>query len=383
MKSSKSNGLSRLIAFVMIAVLLICAIGFAANGWQSSPNDEPDSGDVGGSADNTDENTDGNTNNNQNQDNTANGENTENTPPEEILPPAPVYINNITGLEISEEENASVPLGYVINPNLPIYGISSSDLSIEFPIENGSTRLLNYTKSSSLLWKIGSVMPTRDYISGMTKFFGGITVSKGNDDIVKYSSYDTTKSSLDLSLYTDCYYIENHTNAYTSKDMLNVALNRNESLQKEGYKTPPYIFSEENTVTGNKEAKSVIIPYSSSSETEFYYSESTGNYLYFKSGTRKVDMLSGKNAAFKNLFILFANATTYEKSEGTELVMDTISGGSGYYFTNGTMTEIKWSVDENGNLSFKTLSGETLTVNKGNAYIGYFKASSSSSVKYF
>ena len=122
------------------------------------------------------------------------------------------------------------------------------------------------------------------------------------------------------------------------------------------------------------------MPFSESDETEFYYSEATGQYLYFKSGTRKVDMLNGKNVAYTNVFTLFANTTTYEKADGSELIIDTTAGGSGYYFSNGYMTEIRWSVDEGGNLKFTTLAGELLTVNRGNSYVGYYKASSSSSV---
>ena len=91
-------------------------------------------------------------------------------------------------------------------------------------------------------------------------------------------------------------------------------------------------------------------------------------------------MLNGKNVAYTNLFILFANTTTYEKSEGTEMVIDTLSGGKGYYLSGGTMTEIYWSVSLEGALEFRTLNGEILTVNRGNSYIGYYKASQMSSV---
>ena len=38
MRSLKLKGITRLISFVLIAVLLIFIIGFAANGWQSQSN---------------------------------------------------------------------------------------------------------------------------------------------------------------------------------------------------------------------------------------------------------------------------------------------------------------------------------------------------------
>ena len=92
-------------------------------------------------------------------------------------------------------------------------------------------------------------------------------------------------------------------------------------------------------------------------------------------------MLTGKNIAFTNLFILFANTTTYETHNGTELVLDNVSGGSGYYISGGQATEIKWRVNDSGDLEFTSLDGEILSVNRGNAYVGYFKASNSLNIK--
>ena len=79
--------------------------------------------------------------------------------------------------------------------------------------------------------------------------------------------------------------------------------------------------------------------------------------------------------------MLFADATTYEKASGTELVMDVMSGGRGYYATKGTLTEFTWALDELGELNFYSLSGERLTVNTGNSYVAFYKASEASSVK--
>ena len=95
-----------------------------------------------------------------------------------------------------------------------------------------------------------------------------------------------------------------------------------------------------------------------------------------------MDMLTGDNISFKNVFILFANATTYENSDGTELVIDTVSGGRGYYISNGGLTEFVWSTTKSGELVFKNLMGETLVVNRGNAYIAYYKASLASDISF-
>jgi hypothetical protein len=145
------------------------------------------------------------------------------------------------------------------------------------------------------------------------------------------------------------------------------------------YKETPFSFSEEE-IFGVGQASAVIIPYSDKNETELYYHEKSGQYVYYKSANRKVDMLTGQNISYKNVFILFADATTYDKSEGSELVIDINSGGKGYYVSGGTYTEFRWQTDISGELSFVTLSGERLKVNPGNSYISYYKASSSSAV---
>ncbi len=372
MKMLKLNSLERLIAFVLITVLLLCVVGFAAGGRQSAPTNEPDSGEVGNNTDNTDENTDGN---NQSTSTTPPSNKDENSNPETNR-----YYNTLTGLEVSEQQYLTCPIGFTVNPELPIYGISSSDLTIEFPIENGKSRLLSYTTNNTVLWKVGSLAPTRAFISASSNFFGGVVVSYGNDDIIKYSVWDASKINLDVSKISGCYYVENTLYIYTSGDMVNSALQNAHGLESTEYKAPPYIFSN-GEVHGNTVANSVVLPYSSQNETELYYSDSTGKYSYYKAGTRKNDMLTGKNIAFTNVFVLFANATTYEKADGTELIVDNTSGGSGYYISKGTLTEIKWSIDEGGALIFTKLNGEKLSVNRGNAYIGYFKASMVSSVK--
>ena len=154
---------------------------------------------------------------------------------------------------------------------MPLYGISNSDITFEFPIENGKTRLLAYTTSYSALWKIGSLCPTRAYISFTSNFIGGIVVSYGNDDIIKYSAWDASKIDLDLSEISDCYYSENTIYIYTSKDMVDNACNKKEITDIPSYKNPPYKFSDSD-IKGTLNAESVVIPYSENNETELIYS---------------------------------------------------------------------------------------------------------------
>lgn len=421
MKSSNANGLHKFLSVVLIAILLVFVVGFASNGWEEDQG-KPDNGEDGNQTDDTDENKDGT--NEENKDNTKddndgndkneppledgedntdgsvkdeltppNDENNEEnkeedkeneqipSPPEEVIPPPPVYINTMTGLEVTEEQMNRIPLGFVFDPLAPLYGISSSELAIEFPTEDGTTRLLSYTTDNSALWKIGSLVETRAFISAMSHFFGGIVISYGNDDVIPYDIFDTSRFEFDLSKNQGSFHRENAKYVYTSYEKLTSALDTVHQDLGEAYKNSPFDFVSDGIITGVSEATAVTLPYSDKSATSLYYSEKTGKYLLYKGGNRKVDMLSGKNVSFDNVFVLFADATTYEKSSGTELVMDVMSGGKGYYVTKGTLTEFTWGLNELGEFNFYSLSGERLTVNTGNSYIGFYKSSESAKVK--
>jgi len=393
MKTSKLNGVQKLLSVVLIAIMLIFVIGFAASGWyeEQPPNDDtgntvdPPSEDVNPDEDNKD-------GNNENHDNE------QNTPPQddepsgdppnedqpiidtEDKPNDPIYYNAITGLEITADALGVIPYGYVVDPGAPLYGISSSDICIEFPTENESTRMLSYTTDTTMLWKIGSLVETRGFISEMSCFLGGVVISYGRDDILNYGIRDTAQYEIDLSKKQGCYFLENTIYIYTSKEKSDSALDSATGICALPYKSAPYIHSEEQ-ISGISTAYSISIPYSDKSKVELLYSEKTGRYLYYKAGMRKMDMLTGNNVGFDNVYVLFADSTTYEKAHGSELVIETLSGGSGYYATNGSSVEIHWGINELGELCFYSLSGEKLIVNTGTAYVAFYKSSLSTNVK--
>ena len=379
MKPLKLTGFHKFVCLVIIAVLVILILGFAVSGRQSSDT-LPDSGNVGNSTNDTEQNKDENGNHNQ-QTNKPSDEDINDTV---TTPPATEnqsYINQVTGLQVSSERYNKTPMAIVMNPNAPLYGISGSDLTIEFPIEYGYSRLLTFSTSETPLWKIGAIAPTRDYISNTARLFGGLLISFGKDDILNYSESPSDNFLLDLSLYGDSYCIENSTNIYASEDMISAAKAKKPFVPTElMYKSAPYNFLNFSSFRGTSSASTVIIPYSESNETELYYHQSSGRYIYYKSGSQKSDLLSGENISFKNIFILFADTTTYEKSEGTELVVNTETKGKGYYISSGSYVEFKWYVDDNGVLTFFTLSGEKLSVNPGNSYISYYKSSNTNKI---
>lgn len=368
MKSKKTSNHLRPVAFFLIAVALILTIGFAAFGRQTTDN-SGNNGEVDINSDKADQNT-------QTQQNP-----TQNIPSPDVTL-APKYVNYLTGLECSESISSSKPFVFLMSSASPNYGISSADMIIELPTETDETRLLAYVTKDKLPTKIGSLSQTRGYIDNLVKYFGGFLISNKRDDFVKYDSYDIKSSYLDLSTKPEYGYTEYTQYLYTNNELLNSAFSSGDSLSAEQDKLP-YVFSNyaSPTVKGNSHAVNIVIPYAESNETAFTYSEESKTYLFLKNGQQKRDLLNDKKLEFKNVFLLFADATTYETASSSEMVLDTVSGGAGIYFTEGTSIRLTWSTDTEGNMTFTAESGEILMANRGTTYIGFMKSSRISDVK--
>ena len=366
MNTNATNGLLRPIAFFMVGVLLVCTFGFTVDGWQINNNGTTDL-----------PNTDTSTN-----DKIVTVEKEE-APTEENLPKIPDFVNYLTGLETTEELSKLRPVAVLMSSNTANYGISSADILCEIPTEDDTTRFLAIISDTSGLWKIGSIANGRGYISNISKFFGATIICDKYEDITSYEQCDVSKEMLDISNYPNSYYKEYDLYSFTNSDMLSNALSSTLPDLAQNPKVP-CIFNDfgNEPVSGETEAKKISVTYSSLSKTELIYNEQTAAYTLLKNGNQKCDAINGKMMEFTNCFVLFADSVTYDNASGTELVMDTIGSGEGYYFTNGTMLKIKWSSDVDGNLVFTDTNGNPIAVNRGKSYIGYVKSSTIDNVKY-
>ncbi len=365
MNKNKLSNPVRLIAFFLTAVLLICTFGFTVDGWQinnppsvDNPSanvpEKPAEGDVG------DEGKD---------------ENTETT-----LPEVPIikYYNRISGVECTEELSKTAHLAFVMNPDLPSYGISDADLLAEIPTEDECTRYVAFIPDINNIWKIGSLTASRGYINNLVKYFGGICVSNGNDDSIKYTSCSLTGQNLDLSADKGYQYTEFTSNVYTNRDLLLSGLT-NAGIDRLGIAPAvlPYAFTEEkgSLISNGKSAAVISIVQSQSSLTELIYNAESGKYSLYKNGTPKLDAINNKTSEFTNCFVLFADSITYDNSDYSQMIMDTVGEGKGYYFSEGVAIEINWVGTADGVLTFYSPDGEKLTANRGKTYISFVKSS--------
>ena len=367
MNNVKNGNYGKLIAFLLIAVIFLCIFGFAAEGWQAETPNEPDSSEViPGNNDDADENKDGGT--------------PGNAKPEIYVPE---HTNPLTGTECDQTTAHTNHTAFVFDTGAPFYGASYSDIAIEFPVEDGATRLLSFISDVSALGKVGALAPTRGYISNLTRPFGSRLVALGCDDKIAYSYTDISENLLDLAKSNGYHYTEYTHFNYSNGHLINAGLT-NLSIGAPSTIALPYTFADfsASAIKGSVSCSSVIIPYSAGSQTELKYFTDKGVYYYSKNGVCKTDLLTDKSVCFDNVFILFADAVTYETAVATQMVLSTDTTGFGYYLTGGTSSYITWSTDEDGAYTFYNENGTALTVNRGTSYIGFVKSSMSDSVKF-
>lgn len=374
MNTTKTSSYGKLVAFFVIAVALVCVLGFAAGGWQTNDdNNRPDDGS---------ENTPPPSDSMDNEE----GPNLSGDGSNDIVDDSesPKHYNYLTGMETTEDEALRRPMAFVMDPNAPSYAIAELPIMVELPIENGHTRLIAFSTNTSVLGKIGSLCKTRGYITNIIKYFNSIAIYCGTDDSVSYSSCDHSDLSFDLSLNLGYHYTEYTNFIYTNGDLIKAGLtNSGINTVVTAKKSLPFDFSDENQqIEAADTTHSVSLAFSESETVLLSRSEENGKYVMSRNGEIKEDLLSDKPVSFDNVFILFADAITYEGADSSELVMQTIGGGSGYYITNGVSTSITWCATENGDMLFQTADGEKLKVNRGTSYIGFIKSSTINSVTF-
>lgn len=369
MNTKKCGGYGKLLVFFLVAAILIFAFGLVADGWQNDV--ENNSGNV------TDDDKDNNDEADENKD-------AGNSSPEgEKAPePKPTLYNKLTGIPLEEGEAASRHVAFVIDTTAPLYGVSDADIIIELPTENGQTRLAVLTKSYTELGKLGAIAPTKGYINSVISYFDTAAVYFGKEGVREYECFELGSSALDLSVNKGYHYTEFSSYNYSNGNLITAAL----AAKNVDTLTPssrlPFVFSKSEAIFGQKSAKTVVLPFSDYSETELYFRETDKMYTFAKNESVKQDLLTNESISFKNVFVLFADAVTYEDSLGCELILDTVGSGSGYYASMGVYKEISWSVDEAGNLSFTNTDGSPLEVNPGTSYISYLKSSHKSKVSF-
>ncbi len=324
--------------------------------------------------------TDDSANNAPSSTTSVNSENVSSVEPEEIK-----YLNNLTGCyEFTDSSKSDLrPVAVMIN-NLSSAqkvqtGITGASIVYEALAEGGITRLLAVYKDIGSMGEIGTIRSAR---------YSFVDLANGHDALYFHCGLDKTycgpymKSMNldDIDINTGIYekygyrfkngLAWEHT-MYTSGELIKQSMieKNRRTTQDTGHSSPWQNFAAEDKSVTHSDgfATTASVYFSGSYITTFKYDSTSQKYVKHNKSGNNTDYRTGENLSYKNVLVLFSALSYFE---GNYRVKNDLSKGEGYYLTNGTLKNIKWSkggsydsikiTDENGN---------NVEFNAGNTYV--------------
>ena len=293
-----------------------------------------------------------------------------------------VMVNNIAN---SEKQNAR-----------PQRGIGSADLLIESKVEGGITRFCAVFRDADTIPEVGPIRSGRDqflqllmphqalyYHDGESIFctqfvsvydYSGLNIGGKNYFNTPVHPHVAHRDSRGRNVAYE------HTEFTSGKEIKQAASNADISLRYTN-ETPFFHFADYrtgavNTLPGAPGARSINITHSDSYKTRFTYNSWSHTYkmeLYSRAAKayeNTVDELTGKQLAFENLVVCFADIAAYAGDSHDVQSVNYVAGGQAYLFTRGGVQTGRWEKNHPTQpLKLYTDSGEEMTLNRGKTYL--------------
>ena len=309
------------------------------------------------------------------------------TPTAEPTPtPTPAPVNNPLTGEQGEGYANQRPVAVSIRTGdgaLPQWGVAGADVLIEAVTEGKTAGLTAVFARACDVQKAGPVGPGRDLPLQMVLPLNAIPVHI--DKSIYASNLLNALTYQDLDGYhigTAGFAFDGDRAAagfrqencwYTTGDLIAGGLS-GYGAGTEGANMTLFQFGER-PAPQTCNAKSLLITFSDQDTEELVYSPEIGLYLKNNAdGSPMMDAGSGEQAAFTNVFVLYASSGV--KDDGVTRQYD-MTGGTGLYLTGGGWEQIHWTKgDATAPLSLTDSQGHTLTVCPGKSFLaiwgGYY-----------
>lgn len=295
---------------------------------------------------------------------------------------APKYaVNPLTGVRDLEfdAENAR-PVAIMINNIKTAWsvqtGLGSADVVYETMVEGGITRLMAVYKDCSRAPEIGTIRSARYSYGELAFALDAIYVSNGADQ--RYFVPFRKEIGLDwynLGSKSGGYRVKNgkaleHT-MYTSGEKLDKGFDKYglRRTVKPSAAGPIFDFNDpdSSTVPSGGACESITVVFSGKYKSGYTYNAKTGLYLKTQGGEPHTDYKTGEQIAVKNVFVLFADVSPFPDNYH---VKTDLTGGDGYYVSQGGYMNIKWSKGDLGSpIKITDASGNPVKINAGKSWI--------------
>lgn len=286
----------------------------------------------------------------------------------------------LTGERIDEKQGRRRPIAVMLNnikEAVPQAGIANAGVVYEAPVEGNLTRLMGIFENYDDLEKIGSVRSCRDYYIFYAKEFDAIYSHFGQAVYaLPYLEREDVNnlSGLDGSISSKVYYrtkdrVAPH-NAYTSAKGLEAGIELKGYSEEydADYKGHYKFAADKEEVKLNGEEANTVKPGYVVNKPWFEYKESDGLYYRFQYDDKQIDELTDEQLAYKNIILQYSAWENYDNNG--YLHIDTNSGGSGKFITNGKAIDITWKKDsEWGPTRYYDTSGNEITLNQGKTWV--------------
>ncbi len=272
--------------------------------------------------------------------------------------------------------------------NHPLFGLNSSGVIYECPVEGSSTRfMVLYDNNIDDNLKLGNVRSSRPYYIYFAHEFDAIYVNWGASvraiDLLATDYIDNISGVINAKLDTVVFFkTKDHpspSNIYTNRGMIM------QGVQQMGYRTSldtnkpkKFTFTEEPeqvnalNVEGATDV-AVIKPYFFVNLPRFEYDPATQKYKRFQFGKEQIDGNDNSQIVCDN--IIFQDVDSHDLEEhdtanSPYIWCETIGKGTGKYFTKGKMIDITWSrPTENDVTKYYDLKGNEIVINQGRTWV--------------
>ena len=287
----------------------------------------------------------------------------------------PILTNPLTGIkDLSRNNKDNRPVAVMVNNITQAQavqtGLPFADIVYETEVEGGVTRLMAVFKDFASAKQIGSVRSAR---------YPYVDLALGHNAIYVHCGQDPTycaphlKDIDDMSVDTNspgAMRIKNglaseHT-LYVFGDELWPAITSKFKSTEDNVLWQNFADEDETVTLSGGAADRVEIPFPIL-KTVFEYDKEGGLYTRYSRGNVLKDYVTKEAVTVKNVFVLLTSITDYP--DGKHRKVD-LTGGNGFYVTNGTVMPIKWQKgDAKSSLKFTDENGKDIKVSAGKSWV--------------
>lgn len=303
---------------------------------------------------------------------------------DEVTEPVSTAVNPLTGQSgYNEKAIGKRPVSVVVENSpaaRPQWGIDTPDIIVEGEVEGGISRMLwFYADYTAVPEKVGPVRSARPSYVKFSEFFDSVFIHwGGSHDNGSYTGgYSAIKNDgvNDLDGMNGGAAFGRDKTRSVSSEHRGVLYGNNiaAAIEKKNYrteldesKTSTLVFYDEATNVGETKCEELSCKFSSRATETKTFVYNSGDSLYHNTASYKTDV------SFANVIVLSLPSeyiTVPYKGSRTTYLNYKYTSGSGKLASNGTVTDISWSVDNN-KLVLNDAQGNELKLNQGKSWIG-------------